>query len=204
MRDLSASEKQEHVKLQKQMEKKNTELESLRQQREKLQEEVKQAEKTVDELKEQVSPGGEGQAGRGRLGPFGAPSNCCQASLGPLLALSVALGEPRSVAPLQGLTLPGPCAKASPVPAVELRWPLLLNAGHGRYVLLSGGHPCFCLLSAEPSNLPARAISVGLVPGQAEMSVQVWGSPWEAPREDLRSLQSSLRRSSEVLFWREL
>uniref|UniRef100_A0A8B9V743 Dynein associated protein domain-containing protein n=1 Tax=Anas zonorhyncha TaxID=75864 RepID=A0A8B9V743_9AVES len=54
MRDLSASEKQEHVKLQKQMEKKNTELESLRQQREKLQEEVKQAEKTVDELKEQV------------------------------------------------------------------------------------------------------------------------------------------------------
>ncbi|KFQ51990.1 Dynactin subunit 1, partial [Pelecanus crispus] len=33
MRDLSASEKQEHVKLQKQMEKKNTELESLRQQR---------------------------------------------------------------------------------------------------------------------------------------------------------------------------
>ncbi|KAL2305575.1 hypothetical protein Nmel_007570, partial [Mimus melanotis] len=54
MRDLSASEKQEHVKLQKQMEKKNTELESLRQQREKLQEEVKQAEKMVDELKEQV------------------------------------------------------------------------------------------------------------------------------------------------------
>ncbi|XP_009083099.1 PREDICTED: dynactin subunit 1, partial [Acanthisitta chloris] len=54
MRDLSASEKQEHVKLQKQMEKKNTELEALRQQREKLQEEVKQAEKTVDELKEQV------------------------------------------------------------------------------------------------------------------------------------------------------
>lgn len=60
MRDLSASEKQEHVKLQKQMEKKNTELESLRQQREKLQEEVKQAEKTVDELKEQVSAGGRG------------------------------------------------------------------------------------------------------------------------------------------------
>lgn len=60
MRDLSASEKQEHVKLQKQMEKKNTELESLRQQREKLQEELKQAEKTVDELKEQVRPRGVG------------------------------------------------------------------------------------------------------------------------------------------------
>ncbi|XP_036372802.1 dynactin subunit 1 isoform X3 [Megalops cyprinoides] len=54
MRDLSASEKQEHVKLQKQMEKKNTELETLRQQKEKLVEEMKQAEKTIDELKEQV------------------------------------------------------------------------------------------------------------------------------------------------------
>uniref|UniRef100_A0A667XBP6 Dynactin subunit 1 n=1 Tax=Myripristis murdjan TaxID=586833 RepID=A0A667XBP6_9TELE len=54
MRDLSASEKQEHVKLQKQMEKKNTELETLRSQREKLQEEMKQAEVTIDELKEQV------------------------------------------------------------------------------------------------------------------------------------------------------
>uniref|UniRef100_A0A7N6B1P1 Dynactin subunit 1 n=1 Tax=Anabas testudineus TaxID=64144 RepID=A0A7N6B1P1_ANATE len=54
MRDLSASEKQEHVKLQKQMEKKNTELEALRTQKEKLQEEVKQAEATIDELKEQV------------------------------------------------------------------------------------------------------------------------------------------------------
>uniref|UniRef100_A0A673CSI7 Dynactin subunit 1 n=1 Tax=Sphaeramia orbicularis TaxID=375764 RepID=A0A673CSI7_9TELE len=54
MRDLSASEKQEHVKLQKQMEKKNTELETLRTQKEKLQEEVKQAEATIDELKEQV------------------------------------------------------------------------------------------------------------------------------------------------------
>ncbi|KAJ8281094.1 hypothetical protein GJAV_G00063430 [Gymnothorax javanicus] len=54
MRDLSASEKQEHVKLQKQMEKKNTELESLRLQKEKLVEEMKQAEKTIDELKEQV------------------------------------------------------------------------------------------------------------------------------------------------------
>uniref|UniRef100_A0A665VE65 Dynactin subunit 1 n=1 Tax=Echeneis naucrates TaxID=173247 RepID=A0A665VE65_ECHNA len=54
MRDLSASEKQEHVKLQKQMEKKNTELETLRAQKEKLQEKVKQAEATIDELKEQV------------------------------------------------------------------------------------------------------------------------------------------------------
>lgn len=54
MRDLSASEKQEHVKLQKQMEKKNTELETLRTQKEKLQEEMKQAEATIDELKEQV------------------------------------------------------------------------------------------------------------------------------------------------------
>ncbi|XP_041075199.1 dynactin subunit 1-like isoform X4 [Polyodon spathula] len=54
MRDLSASEKQEHVKLQKQMEKKNSELEILRQQKEKLVEEMTQAEKTIDELKEQV------------------------------------------------------------------------------------------------------------------------------------------------------
>lgn len=54
MRDLSSSEKQEHMKLQKQMEKKNTELETLRTQKEKLQEEVKQAEATIDELKEQV------------------------------------------------------------------------------------------------------------------------------------------------------
>ncbi|XP_048366143.1 dynactin subunit 1 isoform X2 [Sphaerodactylus townsendi] len=54
MRDLSASEKQEHVKLQKHMEKKNVELESLRQQKEKLQEELKQGERTVDELKDQV------------------------------------------------------------------------------------------------------------------------------------------------------
>ncbi|MEQ2268932.1 Dynactin subunit 1, partial [Xenotaenia resolanae] len=54
MRDLSASEKQEHVKLQKQMEKKNTELDSLRGQKEKLQEEMTGAEKTIDELKEQV------------------------------------------------------------------------------------------------------------------------------------------------------
>ncbi|KAJ3585634.1 hypothetical protein NHX12_014353 [Muraenolepis orangiensis] len=54
MRDLSSSEKQEHVKLQKQMEKKNVELESLRGQKEKLQEETKLAEATIDELKEQV------------------------------------------------------------------------------------------------------------------------------------------------------
>lgn len=54
MRDLSSSEKQEHVKLQKQMEKKNSELETLRVQKEKLQEEMKQAEATIDELKEQV------------------------------------------------------------------------------------------------------------------------------------------------------
>ncbi|NXA12220.1 DCTN1 protein, partial [Sapayoa aenigma] len=51
MRDLSAWGGQEHVKLQKQMEKRGGELESLRQQREKLRGGVKQAEKTVDELK---------------------------------------------------------------------------------------------------------------------------------------------------------
>lgn len=55
MRDLSSSEKQEHVKLQKQMEKKNIELDSLRSQKEKQQEEMSAAEKTIDELKEQVS-----------------------------------------------------------------------------------------------------------------------------------------------------
>uniref|UniRef100_A0A671S9C9 Dynactin subunit 1 n=1 Tax=Sinocyclocheilus anshuiensis TaxID=1608454 RepID=A0A671S9C9_9TELE len=54
MRDLSASEKQEHAKLQKLMEKKNFELDALRCQKEKLQEEMKMAEKTIDELKEQV------------------------------------------------------------------------------------------------------------------------------------------------------
>uniref|UniRef100_A0A671WV26 Dynactin subunit 1 n=1 Tax=Sparus aurata TaxID=8175 RepID=A0A671WV26_SPAAU len=54
MRDLSSSEKQEHVKLQKQMEKKNVELDTLRSQKEKLQEEMSAAEKTIDELKEQV------------------------------------------------------------------------------------------------------------------------------------------------------
>ncbi|XP_077157502.1 dynactin subunit 1 isoform X7 [Paroedura picta] len=54
MRDLSASEKQEHLKLQKHMEKKNLELDALRQQKEKLQEELKLGERTIDELKEQV------------------------------------------------------------------------------------------------------------------------------------------------------
>ncbi|CAI9570716.1 unnamed protein product [Staurois parvus] len=54
MRDLSASEKQEHVKVQKHLEKKNTELDTLRQQKEKMQEEVSHMEKTIDELKEQV------------------------------------------------------------------------------------------------------------------------------------------------------
>lgn len=54
MRDLSASEKQEHVKLQKQMEKKNMELDTQRSQKEKLQAEMAAAEKTIDELKEQV------------------------------------------------------------------------------------------------------------------------------------------------------
>ncbi|XP_076002826.1 dynactin subunit 1 isoform X2 [Genypterus blacodes] len=54
MRDLSASEKQEHLKLQKQMEKKNVELDALRSQKEKLQEERTVAERTIDELKEQV------------------------------------------------------------------------------------------------------------------------------------------------------
>ncbi|KAI2657722.1 Dynactin subunit 1 [Labeo rohita] len=53
MRDLSASEKQEHAKQQKLMEKKNFELDTLRCQKEKLQEEMKMAEKTIDELKEQ-------------------------------------------------------------------------------------------------------------------------------------------------------
>uniref|UniRef100_UPI001EAF8580 dynactin subunit 1-like n=1 Tax=Oncorhynchus gorbuscha TaxID=8017 RepID=UPI001EAF8580 len=55
MRDLSVSEKQEHAKVQKQTERKSTELDTLRTQREKLQEEMKLAEKTIDELKEQVS-----------------------------------------------------------------------------------------------------------------------------------------------------
>jgi len=55
MRDLSASEKQEYGKQQKQMEKKNVELDTLRCHKEKQQEEMKMAEKTIDELKEQVS-----------------------------------------------------------------------------------------------------------------------------------------------------
>lgn len=42
------------MKLQKLMEKKNQELEIVRQQRERLQEELSQAESTIDELKEQV------------------------------------------------------------------------------------------------------------------------------------------------------
>lgn len=42
------------MKLQKQMEKKNVELDALRSQKEKLQEEMAAAEKTIDELKEQV------------------------------------------------------------------------------------------------------------------------------------------------------
>uniref|UniRef100_A0AAY4B7V4 Dynactin subunit 1 n=1 Tax=Denticeps clupeoides TaxID=299321 RepID=A0AAY4B7V4_9TELE len=54
MRDLSSSEKQEHVKLQRQMEKLNTELDTLRTQKEKLTKELQSAEKTTDELKEQV------------------------------------------------------------------------------------------------------------------------------------------------------
>ncbi|XP_056124972.1 dynactin subunit 1 isoform X4 [Rhinichthys klamathensis goyatoka] len=54
MRDLSASEKQEYGKQQKQMEKKNFELDTLRCHKEKQQEEMKMAEKTIDELKEQV------------------------------------------------------------------------------------------------------------------------------------------------------
>lgn len=96
MRDLSASEKQEHVKLQKQMEKKNTELESLRQQREKLQEEVKQAEKTVDELKEQVRDRWDGIFG----------------TFGDIWGIETP-GEPRAVIPLQGPTLLVPY---SPIP----------------------------------------------------------------------------------------
>lgn len=63
MRDLSSSEKQEHIKLQKQMEKKNVELDTWRSQKEKLQEEVTGAEKTIDELKEQV--GGDVSEGAG-------------------------------------------------------------------------------------------------------------------------------------------
>ncbi|KAJ8356724.1 hypothetical protein SKAU_G00195180 [Synaphobranchus kaupii] len=54
MRDLSASEKQEHVKLRKEVEKQSAEMETLRLQKERLEEESKEAERTIDELKEQV------------------------------------------------------------------------------------------------------------------------------------------------------
>lgn len=73
MRDLSSSEKQEHTKLQKQMEKKNAELEAFRTQREKLQEELQRAEATIDELKEQVQPLGRG---RTSIGLDGVESTC--------------------------------------------------------------------------------------------------------------------------------
>ena len=55
MRDLSSSEKQEHLKLQRQTEKLNGDLDGLRDQRDKLTQELRGSEKTVDELKEQVS-----------------------------------------------------------------------------------------------------------------------------------------------------
>ena len=51
-RDLSSSAKQEHVKLQKLVEKKNQELEAVSHRRECLQEELSQAESTSDELRE--------------------------------------------------------------------------------------------------------------------------------------------------------
>ncbi|XP_053750731.1 dynactin subunit 1-like [Panthera pardus] len=51
-RDLSSSAKQEHVKLQKLVEKKNQELEAVSQRRECLQEELSQAESTSHELRE--------------------------------------------------------------------------------------------------------------------------------------------------------
>ncbi|XP_031435917.1 dynactin subunit 1 isoform X4 [Clupea harengus] len=54
MRDLSSSEKQEHLKLQRQTEKLNGDLDGLRDQRDKLTQELRGSEKTVDELKEQV------------------------------------------------------------------------------------------------------------------------------------------------------
>ncbi|KAJ8398916.1 hypothetical protein AAFF_G00418240 [Aldrovandia affinis] len=54
MRDLSSSEKQEHLKLQKAMEKQSSEMEVLRLQKERLEEDGQQAERTIDELKEQV------------------------------------------------------------------------------------------------------------------------------------------------------
>lgn len=120
---MSASEKQEHVKLQKQMEKKNTELESLRQQREKLQEEVKQAEKTVDELKEQVRDGWDGDIWD-RSGQFGD------------IWGTETPGEPRVVIPLQGPTLLVPYSLIpNPIPAVGLCW-ALPGCGHRARTML--------------------------------------------------------------------
>ena len=52
---MSATEKQELMKTQKQMEKRNAELEMARVQKEKLQAELLLAENIVDELKEQVA-----------------------------------------------------------------------------------------------------------------------------------------------------
>lgn len=76
MRDLSASEKQEHVKLQKHMEKKNLELEALRQQKEKLQDELKQGERTIDELKEQASKRGPAAGSPSRPPSWATASHC--------------------------------------------------------------------------------------------------------------------------------
>lgn len=91
MRDLSSSEKQEHTKLQKQMEKKNSELETLRSQKEKLQEELKQAEATVDELKEQVRVWGWWRGGEGGADGSGALTS------GFLLQVDAALGSEEMV-----------------------------------------------------------------------------------------------------------
>lgn len=57
------------MKLQKLMEKKNQELEVVRQQRERLQEELSQAESTIDELKEQVW-GAQPLSQSPQIGPF--------------------------------------------------------------------------------------------------------------------------------------
>ncbi|VFV26038.1 dynactin subunit 1 [Lynx pardinus] len=64
-RDLSSSAKQEHVKLQKLVEKKNQELEAVSQRRECLQEELSQAESTSDELREHADAACSGCRGRG-------------------------------------------------------------------------------------------------------------------------------------------
>lgn len=96
MRDLSSSEKQEHVKLQKLMEKKNQELEVVRQQRERLQEELSQAESTIDELKEQVrdlSPPSPPVGASCFWAPSCSPSPC---SL-PLTQVDAALGAEEMV-----------------------------------------------------------------------------------------------------------